>query len=212
MRHLNQGTEKTRHEIFLADHRRLSRRTPLVETDEQAVKTIKKATVYFQKIHEIERPQIREELFNYGFEFYKKREKELKAAGEECREGLLVRMVVTQLKKFVARDRINSEYGVSMSGSKALQTGLDQEIRIKLKEYANKDNQMSTWNKYSRLRELRMVIDTLPSVDRFILHLLLEDVSASEIVLILASNDVKNARALIRKAVLQLETKLRSTN
>jgi len=212
MANSNQGTEQTRQEIFLADHRRLSRWTPLIESEEQAMKTIHHAVVYFKKIHEIERPQIREELFNCSYVFYKNRKRKLEAIGEEIREGLVRRMTVTHLKKFVERDKIQSEYGVSLSGSKALQAGVEQEIRTKLKEYANKDNQMSTWNKHSRLRDLRMVIDTLPSVDRFILQLLLEPVSASEIVLILESNGVKNARTLIRKAVLQLETKLRSTN
>jgi len=212
MGHLNQGTSKTRREIFLAEHRRLSRRTPLVESDEQAIKSIKYAIVYFQRIHEIERPQIREELFNYAFVFYKKRKRELKATGEELREGLLVRMTVTQLKKFVERDRIQSEYGFSMSGSKALQAGLDQEILVKLKEYANEGIMKPGWNNNEPYRDLRMVIDTLPSIDRFILHLMLEPIDKSDIILILEANDVKNARALISKALLQLRTRYRSNN
>jgi len=212
MANSNQGTEQTRQEIFLADHRRLSRWTPLIESEEQAMKTIHHAVLYFKKIHEIERPQIREELFNCGYVFYKNRKRKLEAVGEEIREGLVRRMTVTHLKKFVERDKIQSEYGVSLSGSKALQAGVEQEIRTKLKEYANKDNQMSTWNKHSLLRDLRLEIAKLPSIDRFILFLLLESVSKSEIILILESNDVKNARSYINKALLRLRMRLCSNN
>lgn len=216
MEPLNQGVSETRREKFLAEHRRLSRWTPLVESDKQALKCIKHAVGYFLQIHEVKRPQIRQELFNYAFVFYKKRRKELNNAGEECREGLIMRMILTELKKFVECDRINSEYGISMSGSKALQTSIDQEIQMKLIEFANEDKMIPTWKKHELQRDSRMgilvAIDSLPSVDQFILHSLLEPVDKSEIILILESNDVKNARMLIRKAEIQLGMRLRSNN
>lgn len=212
MGHLNQGTSKTRREIFLAEHRRLSRRTPLIESDEHAMKVIKHVISYFQWIHEVERPQIRQELPNCAFVHYKKRREELKNVGEECREGLVRMMTVTQLKKFVERDRIISEYGISMSGSKALQAGIDREIKMKLVEYAIEDRMTPIWKKQEHRRDLRMEIEKLPSIDRFILFLLLESVSKSEIILILESNNVKNARSYINKALLQLRMRYRSNN
>ena len=212
MGYLNQGTSKSRREIFLAEYRRLSRWTPLVESDKQAMRIIKHAIMYLKGIHKIERLQIREELFNHAYVFYKKRKRKLKVIGEEVREGLVMIMTITHLKKFVQRDRIQSEYGVSLSGSKALQAGINQEILVNLKKYTNEGITKANWNNNEAQRDLRMVIDTLPSVDRFILHLMLVPIDKSDIILIFEANGVKNARTLISKALLQLRVRYHSNN
>ena len=208
---LNTGVKISRQELLLAEHRRLNRYTPLVESDAQAMKVIIRARRYFLQIHEVIRKQIICELVNVAFLHFRMRRIELSSIGEELREGLLFRMTVTGLKKFVESDRIQSEYCISMSGSKALHTGIDQEIQMNLEEYANKKIK-PIWNKQERQTDLRMAIDTLPSLDCLILNLWLESFDKSEIITILESNEIRNGRKLIDKSIQKLRIQLCSNN